>query len=309
MCGGRIYALYFLLLLIISIPGLFLNSSWIKYLYWNCDRFLDSKAPRRLSGPPSVILSPSSDHCRNFQYLIIVLTRLTEPSVRVTFRNTYGRLGAKYNFTILFPVGLSENEEVNANVKHELRNHGDILQTDFIDSYRNLTLKTYSYSNYVRHNCTNVRAVLKVDDDLAWNVDQMFNYLSKIDTDGNILYCRSVKYPLVNRDTRERWYVLRKEYPYKYFPEYCLSPVYAATPSTIAALVEATNTIPHLWLDDVWSLGIVPREILATFRPLSFNVDREDFEPFLHGSVITQYFKAKEDGLMLFNSVNRRLLP
>lgn len=112
-----------------------------------------------------------------------------------------------------------------------------------------------------------VRAVLKVDDDLAWNVDRMFVYLSEIaDDDKVVLHCRSVKNPLVSRDVNARWlvsftytfitwststhfrYVTPEEYPYKYFPEYCLSPVYAATPKTIAALANATARIPHLWV-------------------------------------------------------------
>ncbi|KAK6019720.1 N-acetyllactosaminide 3-alpha-galactosyltransferase [Ostertagia ostertagi] len=163
---------------------------------------------------------------------------------------TDGRKGIpfQYKFTVLFPLGISDDEKVNMKVRREHRTYGDILQTNFIDSYRNLTLKTYSYSDYVRQNCMNVKAVLKVDDDLAWNVDKMFNYLSEIDTTGNVLYCRSVKDPLVNRDGRERWRVSKSEYPYKYFPEYCLSPVYAATPMTISALAEATSTVPHLWV-------------------------------------------------------------
>ncbi|KAK6050246.1 N-acetyllactosaminide 3-alpha-galactosyltransferase, partial [Cooperia oncophora] len=258
--------------------------------------------------PGYPLQSRARNYCEHSQYLVIVVTRITEPSVRATFRDTYGRSEQNYNFTVVFPLGLSKDEMVNTDVREEYQLYGDILQTDFIDSYRNLTLKTYSYSNYVRHNCTNVRAVLKVDDDLAWNVGQMFDYLSKIDTVGYVLYCRSVENPLVNRDIRQRWYVQKHEYPCEHFPEYCLSPVYAATPSTISALVEATNKVPHLWLDDVWSLGIVAKKISASFQPLSFNVEREIFEPFLNGSVITQYFGPKEDGVMLFNSVNKHLI-
>ncbi|VDO60284.1 unnamed protein product [Heligmosomoides polygyrus] len=218
-------------------------------------------------------------------------------------------LNGSHNFTTVFPLGLSDSENVNNDVKKEHKKYGDILQSDFLDTYGNLTLKTYSYSNYVRQRCMAVRAVLKVDDDLAWNVDRMFVYLSEIaDDDKVVLHCRSVKNPLVSRDVNARWYVTPEEYPYKYFPEYCLSPVYAATPKTIAALANATARIPHLWLDDVWSLGIVAWEAGATFQPLSFNVEREIFEPFLNGSVITQYFLRKLDGLYLFDTVNAKLM-
>lgn len=267
------------------------------------------KWPRQLSRPPSVLLSPTRSHCSKQTYLLVVLTRVDDSSVRTVFRSTYGRFASKHNFTTVFPLGLSDSENVNNDVKKEHKKYGDILQSDFLDTYGNLTLKTYSYSNYVRQRCMAVRAVLKVDDDLAWNVDRMFVYLSEIaDDDKVVLHCRSVKNPLVSRDVNARWYVTPEEYPYKYFPEYCLSPVYAATPKTIAALANATARIPHLWLDDVWSLGIVAWEAGATFQPLSFNVEREIFEPFLNGSVITQYFLRKLDGLYLFDTVNAKLM-
>ncbi|KAK5973783.1 Hexosyltransferase [Trichostrongylus colubriformis] len=147
-----------------------------------------------------------------------------------------------------------------------------------------------------------------MDDDLAWKVDLMFDYLSKIDTAANILYCLPVKYEPATRDVRKQMYVSKDEYPYKFFPEYCLSPIYAATPSTVAQLAYATNTIPLVWLDDVWSNGIVAAEIGAKFRLLPSNPDHENFEPFLNGSAITQFFKAKEDGPMLFELVNGQLL-
>ncbi|VDL64236.1 unnamed protein product [Nippostrongylus brasiliensis] len=247
-------------------------------------------------------------YCRKRTYLVVVLTRVSEPGVRAAFRSTYGRFKEMFNFVILFPLGLSNSTDVNADVNREHKAYGDILQSDFVDSYENLTIKTYSFSNYIRERCAQVRAVLKVDDDLAWNVGQMFDYLSKINQTTKELYCRTVKNPLVNRDKRERWYISESDYPYKHFPEYCLSPVYAATPATISALAEATNKIPHLWLDDVWSLGIVAYEAGVSFRQLSFNVERDIHQPFLNGSVITQYFSTKLDGLQLFDAVNAKLL-
>ncbi|KAE9417009.1 hypothetical protein Angca_007760, partial [Angiostrongylus cantonensis] len=77
----------------------------------------------------------------------------------------------------LFPVGLSEVKKANIALRKEHEKYSNILQTNFIDSYHNLTLKSYSYANYVRKNCTNVKAILKVDDDIAWNVEKVFNFL------------------------------------------------------------------------------------------------------------------------------------
>ncbi|KAK6756235.1 hypothetical protein RB195_014561 [Necator americanus] len=141
----------------------------------------------------------------------------------------------------------------------------------------------------------NVRAVVKVDDDIAWNVRLLFDYLSEIDPERNVLYCRSVKKPHVDRKKSSKWYVSMKEYPYKYFPEYCLSPIYAATPSTVKTLHDETINARFIWLDDVFSTGIVGREAGVSFREMSVNVDDKDYGPFLDGSVIAQYLREQDD--------------
>ncbi|VDO60280.1 unnamed protein product [Heligmosomoides polygyrus] len=168
--------------------------------------------------------------------------------------------------------------------------------------------KSYSYRNYVRQHCMSVRVVLKLDDDVVWNVDSMIKYLSQIDDGGNmVLHCRSQKRIFVVRNVTSR-YLHPKEYPYRHFPEYCISGASAATPQTIAALAEASNTVPYVWIDDVWSLGLVPRKVGATFHSMPYGGIKGFFDPFLNGSVIAQDFKRQEEGLYLFTQVNGKLL-
>ncbi|EYC00298.1 hypothetical protein Y032_0116g546 [Ancylostoma ceylanicum] len=179
---------------------------------------------------------------------------------------------------------------------------GDILQADFLDTYRNLTFKTFAHSHYVAENCTNVRVVLKIDDDIAWNVGLMFDYLSNIKLKENTLHCRTVETPLVDRNSSSKWYVSEEEYYHTYFPEYCLSPIYAATPYTITRLRDETDKAPHIWVDDVFSTGLVAREAGVSFRNLSVNVDWHDYTPFLKGTVVAQYLNSLDDMAALFQA-------
>uniref|UniRef100_A0A0K0D2F7 Hexosyltransferase n=1 Tax=Angiostrongylus cantonensis TaxID=6313 RepID=A0A0K0D2F7_ANGCA len=78
--------------------------------------------------------------------------------------------------------------------RHELHSYSVLLQS-------------YSYANYVRKNCTNVKAILKVDDDIAWNVEKVFNFLGEIDPGEDVLYCQTVLKPWVERRKQERWLV------------------------------------------------------------------------------------------------------
>ncbi|KAK6756233.1 hypothetical protein RB195_014560 [Necator americanus] len=149
---------------------------------------------------PMFILAPGQNFCNIHSYLVIYQTKVEDRSRRDFLRKKIGRLGGQYDFTILFPTGLSSDTTVNEDVKKEHRKYGDILQADFIDTYRNLTFKTYAHSRYVSQNCMNVRAVLKVDDDVAWNLVLMFGYLSRTDPQENTLHCRTVRFPLVERN-------------------------------------------------------------------------------------------------------------
>lgn len=61
-------------------------------------------------------------------------------------------------------------------------------------------------------------------------------------------------------------------------------------------------------IDDVWSLGLVPRKVGATFHSMPYGGIKGFFDPFLNGSVIAQDFKRQEEGLYLFTQVNGKLL-
>ncbi|KIH64372.1 hypothetical protein ANCDUO_05318 [Ancylostoma duodenale] len=152
----------------------------------------DKRIVPKLIEPPSVIVAPSHEFCDGFLYLIAVYTRVNEPEARNRFRNSYGSLSSKYNFTVIFPLGTGDGE-ANNGVMQEYHQFGDILQTNFDDSFRNLTLKagitSYSISNFVRENCTSVRAVLKLDDDVEWNVQKMVAKMATVDVKGKRLYC------------------------------------------------------------------------------------------------------------------------
>ncbi|KAL6737068.1 hypothetical protein Aduo_010742 [Ancylostoma duodenale] len=203
--------------------------------------------------------------------------------------------------------GLSSDSKVNEALTQEHIRWGDILQADFRDTYRNLTLKTYAHSHYVSLNCANVRVVLKVDDDIAWKISFLFDYMSNIPLDENALHCRMAQFLWSDRNISSKWYTTKEEYPEKYYPQYCLSPLYAATPSTIAKMHVQTNNVPFLWLDDVFSTGILAREAGVSFRNLSINVYPDNYTPFLKGDVIGQYTNSPEDMVALFRATNVNL--
>uniref|UniRef100_W6NR74 Hexosyltransferase n=1 Tax=Haemonchus contortus TaxID=6289 RepID=W6NR74_HAECO len=74
------------------------------------------------------------------------------------------------SFRILFILGNSGTVGDEQLIEQEAKDHGDILQANFVDSYDNLTIKSIAAMRYVAGVCTEVKAIFKVDDDVAWNV-------------------------------------------------------------------------------------------------------------------------------------------
>ncbi|KAK6012515.1 hypothetical protein OSTOST_22336 [Ostertagia ostertagi] len=86
----------------------------------------------------------------------------------------------------MFVLGTSRMRENDLSVEREAETHGDILQVDITDSYRNLTIKNIAAMRYVAGVCTNVGAVLKIDDDVAWDVMSTASLIDSSITEGSI---------------------------------------------------------------------------------------------------------------------------
>ncbi|NXX72580.1 B3GT4 galactosyltransferase, partial [Spizella passerina] len=90
----------------------------------------------------------------------------------------------------------------------ESRQHGDILQGDFADSYANLTRKTLLLLRWARACCAAAPFLLKADDDVFVNVPAVATYLATWRGAPARLYLGRVHWSVApNRDPRSRHYV------------------------------------------------------------------------------------------------------
>lgn len=56
----------------------------------------------------------------------------------------------------------------------ESMKYGDVIVENFIDMYYNLTLKSIMLLKWVKFNCPTARYIMKVDDDVYLNVENVF---------------------------------------------------------------------------------------------------------------------------------------
>ena len=132
--------------------------------------------------------------------------------------------------------------QINENLKMESEQFGDIIQGGFIDSYRNLTLKTLTLLDWVYQYCSNAYFIIKIDADSFLNIFKLSTFVRQaIELDiqnEHKLYCtgpvihstkpfRNVTYkfcPVVFK-----FQVELDEYPFHHYLPYCRGDAYILT--------------------------------------------------------------------------------
>ena len=160
-------------------------------------------------------------------------------------------------------------------IKIESEAHGDILQERFEDSYYNLTIKTMLLLKWYNQNCNHVPYLLKADDDVFLNTNNLYNMVSqntKADILIGYLFCDNK--PI--RIKESKWYVPESVYRNEYYPMHLNGPGYLMSSSTAQKLFRAARDVPLFVYEDIYLTGIVARTagIQTTFFQSSFRTER-----------------------------------
>lgn len=115
--------------------------------------------------------------------LILVCSALENLNQRNAIRESWGGLRQARGRRVqtLFLLGEPNSADPQAvsqkKLEEESSAHGDILQATFLDTYRNLTLKTLSGLNWADKHCPTAQYILKTDDDVFVNVPELVSEL------------------------------------------------------------------------------------------------------------------------------------
>ncbi|XP_052063144.1 beta-1,3-galactosyltransferase brn-like [Mytilus californianus] len=100
----------------------------------------------------------------------------------------------------------------------------DMVQEDFIDEYKNNTLKTIMGFDWAVYDCSQAKFVLFVDDDYYVNIPLLLDLIENITESENEDVFIGFKYEhaVVRRKKYSKWYVSTDDYPNKHWPP-CVS--------------------------------------------------------------------------------------
>lgn len=178
---------------------------------------------------------------------------------RTTIRDTWGYKDPRS--LLLFVFGAFKDSDIEMKLLWETMVHGDMVQGNFIDSYRNLTYKNTALLKWFVYNCPDANFLLKCDDDVFVNTPLMYSYLEKPSEiskpfhNGKLLFCNHyVGMPII-REVKNKWYVSEKEYPGKDYPPYCPGFTILYSADVVLELYKAIQILPYFWVDDVHVTG------------------------------------------------------
>ena len=95
-------------------------------------------------------------------------------------------LQEKHSAKIIFLMGttVSTDSDLEADLAEEISENHDVVREDFLDSYKNLTLKTLAGIKWADQYCAQAEFVMKTDDDMFINLDNILEYLNREFGDG-----------------------------------------------------------------------------------------------------------------------------
>ncbi|XP_020809953.1 beta-1,3-galactosyltransferase 1-like [Drosophila serrata] len=175
---------------------------------------------------------------------------------------------------VVFMIGRKMDNESSRQLREEAHQDNDIIQEDFIDSYKNLTLKTVLALKHVTSRCSKTTAyVLKTDDDAFINVPNLLHILLggtmpsrknpprqfRLTATKNVLLGKKLSRakPIVN--VANKWYMPHYMYPNETYPAFLVGGGYLMSIDVTQRLYEAAwyTTVVHL--EDVFITGLCAR--------------------------------------------------
>nr|XP_002126670.1 beta-1,3-galactosyltransferase 5-like [Ciona intestinalis] len=177
------------------------------------------------------------------------------------------------NITVVFVVGLSGARFTERRLTKESKEHGDILQFNGPDDYRNIALKTLAGMEWASLHLPSTFLYSSMDDDFMVDMLKMTKTINK----GFELMRKDswFEFPIIcmfrmgvdEKPVRDengifkKWFISESLFKWPVFPRYCHGGMYTTSMRIIDQLLRESWSVDSLYLDDVWITGILRQKI------------------------------------------------
>lgn len=210
--------------------------------------------------------------------VLLIATEARKVETRNAIRQTWGNesVAPALGFIRLFLLGKHEGELGTLQqtmLEAESRRYHDIIQQDFIDTYKNLTIKTLMGMNWVAIHCPQASYVMKTDTDMFVNTEYLIYKLLRpeITPKKNYFTGHTMGSFAPNRNKNSKWYMPPELYPGEKYPNFCSGTGYVFSGDLAGKIYRASLSIRLLHLEDVYvGICLAKLQIEPTPPPNSF---------------------------------------
>ncbi|XP_051756123.1 beta-1,3-galactosyltransferase 2-like [Ctenopharyngodon idella] len=211
-----------------------------------------------------IINEPQKCQKENVFVMLIIPVAPSNTAAREAIRSTWGseRLVGDKIVSLLFLLGLptsQDSEKLQEDLLQESEKYHDLLQSDFWDSYYNLTIKTIVMLEWLSANCQNASYAMKVDSDIFLNVKNLVNLLLSSPKQ-NYMSGLVARRAMVLRNPHSKWYLPQTVYAPAQYPPYALGLGYVFSLDLTVKLVEAAQHVKPVYIEDVF-LGLCMKHL------------------------------------------------
>ncbi|XP_074551862.1 beta-1,3-galactosyltransferase 5-like [Halichoeres trimaculatus] len=211
--------------------------------------------------------------CKNQTPFLVLMVPVAPNNLaaRNAIRQTWGnktRIQGEVVLTMFMLGSIGGNvEQLQEKLKQENKKHHDLIQSDFRDSYKNLTIKTMVIMDWLATRCPSAAYAMKIDSDMFLNIDNLVIMLKKpgIPKQNYLTGMLMWNRPVV-RWKPSKWYVPEEMYPDPKFPTYTLGMGYVLSNDLPEKLLEISKSIKPFNIEDAYigmcmkKLGLKPSE-------------------------------------------------
>lgn len=227
---------------------------------------------RYLLNPQNACRTSDGGHAKLLVYVHAAPANLKK---RQSIRETWGEaaLLRRYNATLVFIMGSVQDRKLSELLVMEFERYGDIVQEDFVDSYRNLTYKAVAGLKWAASYCSQADYILKSDDDILVNIHRLVRYLREVVEPQygrrRLILCNQWLRMKILRDKKSKWYIPEEEFPGDYFPPYCSGSAFLLSGDMARLMYEASLVTRFFWVDDYYITGALVKHLGLKHRRMN----------------------------------------
>jgi hypothetical protein len=207
------------------------------------------------------ILNPQKIICHNQNVKILIYVHSSPKNFknRQFVREAWSNRVLFPNIRTVFMMGSTNDSNINKLLKYEYGEYSDIVQENFLDTYRNLSLKAIMALKWVKDFCQNAKYIVKLDEDILINTFALLKFIDEIEAkdfkNEKTILCKTLKNTKVLRNKASKWFVTYDEIKENVYLDYCAGAAYILTTDLPAIYYNLSQYVRLFWIDDYYITG------------------------------------------------------